>query len=50
MQEQANSGVLANDLMAQFINTGLVQQTGEDQFVVHGSHGDKEFVASKKKQ
>ena len=50
LQEANNTGALATEMMSQFIENGLVQQTGEDQFIVHGSNGDKEFSASKKKQ
>ena len=49
LTEDAKTGELAADLMSQLVNTGLVQQTGEDSVVVHGSHGDKSFSASKKK-
>ena len=49
LSEDAKTGQLATDMMSQFINTGLVEHTGEDEFVVHGSHGDKSFSASKKK-
>ena len=49
LQESHKTGQLATDMMSQFIENGLVQQTGEDQFIIHGSHGDKEFSASKKK-
>ena len=49
LQEASKTGQLATDMMSQFIETGLVQQTGQDEFVVHGSHGDKQFSASKKK-
>lgn len=49
LSEDAKTGALATDMMSQFINTGLVQHTGEDEFIVHGSHGDKSFSASKKK-
>jgi hypothetical protein len=49
LQEANNTGALATEMMSQFIETGLVQQTGQDEFIVHGSHGDKSFSASKKK-
>ena len=49
LSEDVKTGALAANLMSQLVDTGLVRQTGEDSVVVHGSHGDKEFSASKKK-
>jgi len=49
LTEDVKTGALAADLMSQLVNNGLVQQTGEESVIVHGSHGDKEFSASKKK-
>ena len=43
MEQQQASGEAAADLMSQFINSGVVQQTEEDSFVVHGANGDQEF-------
>ena len=31
------------------MGAGLIEHKDEDSFVVHGSHGQKEFKASKKK-
>ena len=31
--------------MSKFIDSGLVEQKGDGAFVVHGSHGDREFKA-----
>ena len=45
LETQANQGKAAADLMSQFINAGLVQQTSDDKFLVHGSHGDRSFQA-----
>ena len=49
LQEDVKNGELANDLMGQLVDSGLVQQTGEDTVVLRGNQGDKEFSASKKK-
>lgn len=45
LQNQANQGKAAADLMSQFMNAGLVQQTSDHSFLVHGSHGDRSFKA-----
>ena len=50
LQENAKTGALATDMMSQFIDAGLVEHNNENEFIVHGSHGDREFKASKKKQ
>jgi len=39
-QDHATGQVAAN-LMSQFIENGLVQQDGDDNFIIHGSHGDR---------
>ena len=49
LQEANKTGELATDMMSQFIENGLVQQTGQDEFMVLGGQGDKQFSASKKK-
>ena len=46
-QDHATGQVAAN-LMSQFIENGLVQHDGDDKFVIHGSHGDREFSSKKK--
>ena len=35
----------ATNLLQQFMEAGLVQQSEDGSFVVHGSHGDREFKA-----
>ena len=45
LQEQSETGKVAANLMSQFINSGLVHQTEDNEFTVHGSHGDKQFKA-----
>ena len=49
LQENMKTGALATDMMQQLVGTGYVEHTGEDQFVVHGPDGDKQFSASKQK-
>ena len=49
LQENMKTGALATDMMQQFVSAGLVEHKDEDQFIVHGSHGDREFKASKQK-
>ena len=49
MEADHQTGKIAADLMSQFIETGLVEQAEDAEFVVHGSHGDRKF-SSKKKQ
>ena len=49
LQEANKTGELATDMMQQFVGAGLVEHKNEGSFVVHGSHGDKEFSASKNK-
>ena len=34
----------ATSLMSQFMEAGLVQQTGDAEFTVHGRQGDQEFT------
>ena len=47
LQESMKMGQLATDMMSQFVGAGVVEHTGEDEFVVHGADGDKQFSASK---
>jgi len=49
LQENAKTGELATDMMQQFMGAGLIEHQEGDEFIVHGSHGDKQFKASKKK-
>ena len=49
LQDEAKTGAVANSLMSQFIENGLVEHKGDDNFVVHSSRGDHAF-SSKKKQ
>ena len=43
LKQDHETGKIAANLMNQFIENGLVQHNGEDSFIVHGSHGDREF-------
>ena len=43
MEEQLEAGKVATNLVAKFIDAGLVRQTDEDEFTVHGSQGDQKF-------
>ena len=43
MEEQLEAGKVATNLMSKFIEAGLVRQTDEDEFTVHGSQGDQKF-------
>jgi hypothetical protein len=45
LENQVQNGKAASSLMSQFINAGLVQQTSDDSFIIHGSHGDRDFKA-----
>ena len=45
MEEQQQRMAMAEDLMAQFVNAGLIHQDSDKQFTVHGSHGDRTFEA-----
>ena len=35
------TGQLATNMMQQFVSSGVVEHTGEDEFIVHGASGDK---------
>ena len=41
LEEQAQNGAAATNLIKQLIDSGLMQQDSNDQFIVHGSQGDK---------
>ena len=43
MEQEAQSGKLAANLMTQLIHAGLIEQSAEDEFTVHGSQGDQQF-------
>ena len=45
LRQDHETGKVAANLMNQFIENGLVQHNGDDSFVVHGSHGDRDNVA-----
>ena len=45
MQRDLETGKAAANLMSQFINNGMVQQTGEHEVTVPHPDGDKVFVA-----
>ena len=45
LEEEAEQGKVASNLISRFIEAGLVQQTAEDEFTVHGNHGDSKFKA-----
>ena len=45
LQADHQTGKVAAGLMSKFIDAGLVEQKGESAFVIHGSHGDREFKA-----
>ena len=49
LQEDAKTGELATDMMQQFVGAGIVEHQEGGSFIVHGSQGQKEFKASKKK-
>ena len=44
LEDQVQNGKAATNLMSQFINAGLVHQTGDESFTLHGSHGDRDFT------
>ena len=48
MEQDHQTGKMAAELMNQFIENGLVEQAGDDEFVIHGSHGDRKFSSKKK--
>ena len=43
LEEQQKNGQAAANLMSQFMEAGLVKQGDDGDFVVHGSHGDRQF-------
>ena len=43
LERENEESKAATNLLQQFIEAGLVHQTDENKFVVHGSHGDREF-------
>lgn len=45
MRQDLETGKAAANLMSQFINNGMVQQTGEHEVTVPGPDGDKVFTA-----
>ena len=45
LQADHQTGKVAAGLMSKFIDSGLVEQKGNASFVLHGSHGDREFNA-----
>ena len=45
LQNEVDSGKVASNLMSQFINAGMMQQTGENEVVVPSQEGDKVFRA-----
>ena len=48
LRQDHETGKVAANLMNQLIENGLVQHNGDDSFVVHGSHGDREFSSKQK--
>ena len=45
LQHEVETGKVANDLISQFINTEMIQQTGENEVIVPSAEGDKVFRA-----
>lgn len=45
LQQDAETNKMASNLMSQFISSGLVQQTAEDEFVVTSSPNESKFKA-----
>ena len=45
MEREVAEKEAATNLLQQFMEAGLVQQSEDGSFVVHGSHGDREFKA-----
>ena len=41
LQEANKTGALATEMMSQFVHSGVVEHTGQDEFIVHGPDGDK---------
>ena len=45
LQREAETGKMANNLMDQFINAGVIKQMGQDEFVVNSSPNESKFKA-----
>ena len=45
IQQESESGKMANSLMNQFINAGLVKQIDENEFIVNSSPTESKFKA-----
>ena len=45
MRQDLETGKVAANLMNQFINAGMIKQTGQREVVVPGPDGEKTFVA-----
>ena len=49
LQDANKTGELATEMMQQFVGAGIVEHKEDGEFIVHSSHGEKEFLASKQK-
>ena len=49
LSDDVKTGQLATVMMQQFVESGVVEHDGGDDFIVHSSQGEKAF-SSKKKQ
>ena len=49
LKEANKTGELATDMMQQFVGAGFVEYKEDGEFIVHSSHGEKQFLASKQK-
>ena len=45
LQREAETGKMANNLMGQFLDAGVIKQMAEDEFVVNSSPNESKFKA-----
>ena len=48
LSEDVKTGQLATVMMQQFVESGVVEHDGGDDFIVHSSQGEKSFSSKKK--
>ena len=48
LSEDVKTGQLATVMMQQFVESGVVEHDGGDDFIVHSSQGEKAFSSKKK--
>ena len=48
LSEDVKTGQLATVMMQQFVESGVVEHDGAEDFIVHSSQGEKAFSSKKK--